>query len=372
MPPGCVESRPPSGPRGGRWSALVGAVVVLAVGVPAFALVRWLVVGTSTEFPLDELASRPASTVALALAGAVVTTMAAVPVVWLAVRHRGWASTLIERSTYVANALPGIVVGLALVVASLRLVPAIYQTALLLVVAYTILFLPRAVVTVRAGLEQAPVVLDDVAQSLGAGPTADRATGHPAAHRPEPGRGRRPRLPRHLDRADGHLDAVAHRHPHPGHRVLVGVVRAALRRRLAVRPPARPGLDPRHRLADASGEAPRMSSVSMTDVTRTFGSTTAVDDVSLHVPHGSFTTVLGPCGCGKTTLLRLIAGFLQPESGTIAFGDTVVAGDGIRPMPPQDPAGGLCPPGGCAVPAPRRGRQHRLRARREERGGAQR
>ena len=84
----------------------------------------------------------------------------------------------IERSTYVANALPGIVVGLALVVASLRLVPAIYQTALLLVVAYAILFLPRAVVTVRAGLEQAPVVLDDVAQSLGAGPlqTARRVT----------------------------------------------------------------------------------------------------------------------------------------------------------------------------------------------------
>ena len=90
------------------------------------------------------------------LAGAVVTTLAAVPVVWLAVRHRGWASTVIERSTYVANALPGIVVGLALVVASLRVVPVVYQTAGLLIAAYAILFLPRAVVTVRAGLEQAP------------------------------------------------------------------------------------------------------------------------------------------------------------------------------------------------------------------------
>ena len=100
------------------------------------------------------------------------------PVVWLAVRHRGWASTVIERSTYVANALPGIVVGLALVVASLRLVPAVYQTAGLLVAAYAILFLPRAVVTVRAGLEQAPAVLDDVAHSLGVGPlaTARRVT----------------------------------------------------------------------------------------------------------------------------------------------------------------------------------------------------
>lgn len=157
-----------------RWPLLgaAGAVVALAVGVPALSLGKWLVVGTSTEFPLGELGAALAATVVLALAGAVVTTLAAVPVVWLAVRHRGWASTLIERSTYVANALPGIVVGLALVVASLRLVPFVYQTAGLLVAAYAILFLPRAVVTVRAGLEQAPAVLDDVAQSLGLGPVA--------------------------------------------------------------------------------------------------------------------------------------------------------------------------------------------------------
>lgn len=158
--------------------ATVGAVVVLALGVPAFSLLRWLVAGTSTEFPVAELTAALAATLVLALAGAVVTTLAAIPVVWLAVRHRGWASTVIERSTYVANALPGIVVGLALVVASLRLVPVVYQTAGLLVAAYAILFLPRAVVTVRAGLEQAPVVLDDVSHSLGLGTlaTARRVT----------------------------------------------------------------------------------------------------------------------------------------------------------------------------------------------------
>ena len=166
----------------GRWRwplvASAGAVVVLAVGVPAFSLLRWLVVGTSTEFPMAQLTEALVATITLALAGAVVTTIAAIPVVWLAVRHRSWASTVIERSTYGANALPGIVVGLALVVASLRLVPAVYQTAALLVIAYAILFLPRAVVTVRAGLEQAPAVLDDVAHGLGLGPlaTARRVT----------------------------------------------------------------------------------------------------------------------------------------------------------------------------------------------------
>jgi iron(III) transport system permease protein len=177
---GAARRSVPVSLRSARWPlvAVVGAFVVLAIGVPTWSLVHWLRVGTSTEFPLAELAGAAGTTVLLAAIGAVVTTVAAVPVVWLAVRHRGRLSTLVERSTYVANALPGIVVGLALVVASLRLVPAIYQTALLLVLAYAILFLPRAVVTVRAGLEQSPVVLDHVAQSLGLGPlqTARRVT----------------------------------------------------------------------------------------------------------------------------------------------------------------------------------------------------
>jgi iron(III) transport system ATP-binding protein len=93
-----------------------------------------------------------------------------------------------------------------------------------------------------------------------------------------------------------------------------------------------------------------MSSLTITGVTKSFGATVAVDDVTLHVPHGSFTTVLGPSGCGKTTLLRLIAGFLVPESGSIAFGETVVAGDGVRPQPPQVRRVGYVPQEGALFP----------------------
>ncbi len=163
-----------------RVPLLVGltGLVGLSVGVPTYALLHWLLVGTSTEFPLGELAAAAGSTITLAAAGAAVTTLFALPVAWLAVRHRSAVSTAIERSTYVANALPGIVVALAFVTVSLRLVPAIYQTSILLVAAYAVLFLPRAVVSVRAGLEQAPVVLDDVSHSLGIGrlATARRVT----------------------------------------------------------------------------------------------------------------------------------------------------------------------------------------------------
>ena len=93
-----------------------------------------------------------------------------------------------------------------------------------------------------------------------------------------------------------------------------------------------------------------MSALTITGVTKSFGPTRAVDDVTLHVPHGSFTTVLGPSGCGKTTLLRLIAGFLLPDSGSIAFGDRVVAGDGVRPVPPQTRRVGYVPQEGALFP----------------------
>lgn len=53
------------------------------------------------------------------------------------------------------------------------------------------------------------------------------------------------------------------------------------------------------------------------NLTKTFDTITAVDDVSFQVPAGSFFSILGPSGCGKTTIMRMIAGFLDPTSGDI-------------------------------------------------------
>jgi iron(III) transport system ATP-binding protein len=76
-----------------------------------------------------------------------------------------------------------------------------------------------------------------------------------------------------------------------------------------------------------------VSEVSVRAVTKSFGSTRVLEDVDLAVPDGGITAVLGASGCGKTTLLRLIAGFLRLDSGEIRVGGRVVAGDGVMVAP---------------------------------------
>ncbi len=154
--------------------ALLGmaGLAVLALGVPLGSLGRWLVVGSSTAFPIGLLATTTATTIGLGVAGAAVTCLLALPVAWLSIRHPGLVSRLLERSTYIAGSLPGIVVALALVTLSVGYLPTIYQTATLLVAAYVILFMPRAMVSLRAALAQVPPELDDSARALGARPAA--------------------------------------------------------------------------------------------------------------------------------------------------------------------------------------------------------
>ena len=59
----------------------------------------------------------------------------------------------------------------------------------------------------------------------------------------------------------------------------------------------------------------------------------ALSDVSLNIRRGEFFTLLGPSGCGETTLLRLIAGFEQPSAGTLRIGGREVAGLGPNARP---------------------------------------
>ena len=70
--------------------------------------------------------------------------------------------------------------------------------------------------------------------------------------------------------------------------------------------------------------------VEVRQVTKTYGATTAVRNVTLEVARGEFFSLLGPSGCGKTTLLRMVSGFLEPTSGEILIG-----GRPMRGVPPH-------------------------------------
>ena len=60
----------------------------------------------------------------------------------------------------------------------------------------------------------------------------------------------------------------------------------------------------------------------LTRITKSYGDFTAVDDLTLTIPKGSFFALLGPSGCGKTTTLRMVAGLEEPTVGSIHLGDT--------------------------------------------------
>jgi putative spermidine/putrescine transport system ATP-binding protein len=69
-----------------------------------------------------------------------------------------------------------------------------------------------------------------------------------------------------------------------------------------------------------------VSTVEFRGVTKGYGDTAVVRDFSLAIGSGELVTLLGPSGCGKTTTLNLIAGFLEPDAGTIAIDGLPVAG----------------------------------------------
>jgi multiple sugar transport system ATP-binding protein len=64
-----------------------------------------------------------------------------------------------------------------------------------------------------------------------------------------------------------------------------------------------------------------MAGIALEHVTKSFGTVTAVDDVSLEIGDGEFLVLVGPSGCGKSTLLRMIAGLEETTGGAIAIGD---------------------------------------------------
>ncbi|KAA3451122.1 iron ABC transporter permease [Mesorhizobium sp. SARCC-RB16n] len=149
---------------------LLVVTTLLALGVPFVTIGRWLIAGGADVWRLDEIGLALGQTLFLSLAGALLATVAAMPMAWISIRAPGPLQRLLEGCNYIVGSLPGVVIALALVTITVRIAMPLYQTLFTILVAYSLMFLPRALVSLRASIAQAPVELERAAASLGRRP----------------------------------------------------------------------------------------------------------------------------------------------------------------------------------------------------------
>ncbi len=154
------------------WTAqlLLLTLVMLAMGVPLLVLCRWLWLGGVENWLHADLWHSLRQTLLLGAGGALLTTACAIPIAWLGVRYPRRLFRLLEGCNYITSSLPGIVTALALVTVTIHYARPVYQTEVTLFLAYLLMFMPRALINLRAGIAQAPVELENVARSLGRSP----------------------------------------------------------------------------------------------------------------------------------------------------------------------------------------------------------
>jgi len=76
-----------------------------------------------------------------------------------------------------------------------------------------------------------------------------------------------------------------------------------------------------------------MRLLDVSGLTKAYGGLVAVNDASFSVESGSITALIGPNGAGKTTAFDLISGIVEPQSGSVSFDGTAIAGWAPHPSP---------------------------------------
>ena len=189
---------------------VIGAAIVFPIG----RVIQWVVTFESTEVDWSDVGRALAGTVRLSVLAALATVAVALPVGVLAARFRSRTSAAIESATYVAHALPGIVIAISLVFVGVRLLRPVYQETPLLVLGYVVLFLPLAVGSVRSSIEQSSVRVEEIARSLGMPPDGRAVAGDGAARAPGHRCGCRARHAVDDEGIAGHLDSAPDRDRH--------------------------------------------------------------------------------------------------------------------------------------------------------------
>ena len=155
----------------GAWTVpaylFMSLVALASLALPLIMLIYWTVQGFRDGFDIAELGRQAGGTVAVALAAGCICALLAAPVSWLRLRRPGFLIRVVGSLAAVNYAIPGIALGLSLVLLASRWMPWIYQSLVLLVLAYCLYSLPLALGAARSSLAQVGGQLEEAARVLG-------------------------------------------------------------------------------------------------------------------------------------------------------------------------------------------------------------
>ena len=154
-----------------KWVSLLFCLFVVMISfiMPISVLMYWASRAVMTDNLISNLIYITLNSVYSSLLAAFFATLCGIFIAIFAVRFPSKISALTERLSYVSFALPGIVVALALVYFGIHYARPIYQTMIILVFSYVVLFLPLAVGPIRNSLLQVNPKMEEAARSLGKG-----------------------------------------------------------------------------------------------------------------------------------------------------------------------------------------------------------
>lgn len=152
-----------------RWAALgfVGAVLAISVLLPVGVLVYWSAIGIAAGALDARFWGYALNTAQVAGTAALLSMVAALPVVYLRSRHPSPASSVLERLAYAGYALPGVIVALGLIFFGIRYLPWLYNTAWMIALAYVVRFLPQAMQSTSSSLALVSPRTDEAARIAG-------------------------------------------------------------------------------------------------------------------------------------------------------------------------------------------------------------
>jgi ABC-type Fe3+ transport system permease subunit len=194
-------------------------LIVLALGVPLIVLCRWIWLGGVQNWMSADLWHSLRQTLMLGVGGALLTTACVIPIAWLGIRYPHRIFRMLEGCIYITSSLPGIVTALALVTVTIHYARPIYQTEITLFLAYLLMFMPRALINLRAGLRRRRLSWKTW-RAAGQHAREGALERHDAAGRAGCAAAGRAGFPRRQQRVDRHAAALSAGHAHALHRIL--------------------------------------------------------------------------------------------------------------------------------------------------------